>query len=117
MTTAIHKDNLPRPGSWDEVRGQRLTSTQHSGGMVFGAEPDSEVRPRVVTLGWHNCRREVVDAIWSHYRSHCAETFWLDDPRTADALVVRWLGPPTIRWTSPVSASVTGDVEVALAHE
>lgn len=113
---SAEKDNLPRPGTFSIVNSQ-IRRASAAGSMVFTNRPDPALAPRRITFNWQNARGEVADAIRRHYKDHVHATFTLTMPRTGEAVVARWLSPPSIQWNSAVSASVTGEFEELLAHE
>lgn len=115
--SGIHKNNLPRPGAVDVSRAQARMVTPQLGGLVFTRRRDPALVVDQLTLYWDSARREVVDAISHHYRENHSHTFIIIHPRTAEEVHVRWSSPPSISWISPTTASVTGEVETALAHE
>ena len=114
---SIHKDNLPRPSAVEFQRAPKRVQTATEGSMFMTSTADPALLPTRLTLFWDNVRPQVVDAIWQHFSEHCHATFSITEPRTAEVLLVRWLSPPSISWSTPVAASVTGDLEVALAYE
>lgn len=113
----IAADRLPHPSGWDQRTGPVRSRSNLDGRMVFGRTADPALVERVLTLSWDSVRREVVDAIWRHYKAWAFGTFLLKDPRSGSDVRCRWLGPPTIQWTNPITASVVGDFEATLAHQ
>lgn len=87
------------------------------GETLQSRRPDPEVKPRVFVLGWDNCYGAVGDAVRRHYRENPFGTWMFTVPKTAEVVTVYWLTPPSISWASAVSASMTGELEEALAHE
>lgn len=110
------KDLLPLPSSIALRSGQ--ARRQSTGQMLFTNRPDPALNPRRWLVSWGpNAHGAGIDVIRRHYDDHAAAVFTLTLPRTAEVVSVRWLTPPQIQWNNAVSASVTGEVEEALAHE
>lgn len=113
----IHKDNLPRPSIWEVVSaGPVRLLTSEPGAMLISVVMDPSVQPQRIRLGWQQVRREVVSAIHRHYTLHWSAVFSVVDPRSAAQLKVRWLEPPSISWINGVTATVTAEMEAAVAY-
>lgn len=76
---------------------------------------DDELNPKIWLLTWQFASRAQVDAIWQHYDQHSIGSFKWKPPVIKTLRTFQWFSPPSIQWTTPVSASVTGEIEQLLA--
>jgi hypothetical protein len=114
----INRDNLPRPSVWEVIAsGPERIVTNEPGAMLISVVLDASLEPQRLRLGWTQVRREVVSAIHRHYSAHWSAVFKLTDPRSAEQLDARWMDAPSISWINGVTATVTAEFEVAVAHE
>ncbi|MFN3242068.1 MAG: hypothetical protein ACE37K_11195 [Planctomycetota bacterium] len=112
---SIPATGLPPPSAVAE-RPDPGFETSDSGPLVFGQTVDAELCARELLLTWSDKRREVADAIWRHYLEHGVGAFDWTPPGESQAIKVRWLTPPQFSYSSPTTASVSGELEVLLAH-
>tara|TARA_R110000796_G_scaffold229663_2_gene347056 strand:+ start:1254 stop:1628 length:375 start_codon:yes stop_codon:yes gene_type:complete len=91
--------------------------------MHLTSQPDPENLTRIWLLSWQLVNPDVVKAIWSHYEQHGLGTFQWKVPLTGSPAEYstdrhfRWATPPNVQWSSPRSASVTGELEEVLAYK
>lgn len=114
MATIAPDKTLPTPGTVT-VRGAPLRRSTGAGPLLFSATPDAQLVPRVLDLAYVDVPGPVADAIRRHYREHRHRTFLWTLPRTAEVVSARHLSPPTIQWSSDVSASASVTLEIQLA--
>ena len=112
----IAGDLLPKVASYQvNTAHNRRHSQAESGGMLFSYRTDSVVQPSTFTVTWTDRNPTLVEAIWQHYQEHAAGVFKWIGPGKSIQQTWRWLSAPSIQWTSARNASVTADVELALA--
>lgn len=115
--TSVQADALPMP-ALVELRGAPVRAQSAAGDFVFTRVPDSQMVPRAWVFTWGGAHGAVGDVIRRHYADHFAAAFSFTLPRTAEVVILRWLSPPSIQWSSAVAiASATGEFEECLAHE
>lgn len=112
----IPSDLLPTPSTC-AVQDASILRVSQGGETLQIHAPDAAVKPRVWVLTWENSYGAVGDAVRRHYRENPFGTWMFTVPKTAEVVTVYWLTPPSISWASAVSASMTGELEEALAHE
>jgi hypothetical protein len=110
----VPSTGLVMPANYATRRGLGL-STGRIGDLHLTDQVDDELKPMLWLLTWQFATPEQVDAIWQHYDQHFHGTFkWL--PPQGDGLrTFQWITAPSVQWTTPRSASVTGEIEQVLA--
>lgn len=112
----IAQDMLPTVAEYQvSTSHNRRYSDSSMGGMLFVNRTDSAVQPSSYRVTWSNRSPSHVAAIVQHYESYAAGTFkWIGPGQTVQS-TWRWRTAPYVTWTSARNASVTADVEPALA--
>ena len=113
---STHANVLPTP-STVAVRDGTVRTRSAAGPFRFTHTPDAALNQRVFVFTWREESGAVADVLRRHFDDHSRSTFTCKLPRTGEVVHVRWLSPPSIQWRSSVAASVTGELEEALAHE
>ena len=106
------------PSAWSKRSQQtRHQTSMDSAQLLNTSVPDASLDPRLFTFTWSDAFGPVADAVRRHYDEHSSETFTVVLPRSGEIVTVQWFSPPSIQWTKPVVASLTGELEEVLAHE
>lgn len=114
---ATHSGLIPQPAAHSILRMQARRQSSE-GSMLFTAVPDPAQAPRRIRYEYRDPHGAIGDVMRRHYDEHALKTFSLTLPRTEEIVTVRWLGPPSLSWSSASSvASIAAEFEEVLAHE
>lgn len=117
----IPADALPAPSNYARRKASGVFEPRNDlRRMHYTDQPQqADHQVSVILLTWQNVRPEVVDAIMAHYDAYGVGTWLWSQPALedvpADGLHVRWLSEPNVNTSTPISASVTGELEHVLA--
>ena len=117
MPTTTPRDGIPTPAVV-QVLDETVVLQSTIGRLPRHHRPDATLHPRRFRLEWRDANGAIGDWARRHYDDHPDEVFQFKVPRTGEIVFAKWAGPPQIQWGSnTTAASISAEVEEALAHE
>lgn len=115
----IDADALPRPSRVEVEDGAALETSGSRGGagLLFGREPDPEVRPRTFALVYESSHGVIGEAVRAHYKLYAFTDFDWTPPGGAYPIRVIYVEGPTAAWDTVASTSIRIVLEEQLAHD
>jgi hypothetical protein len=86
-----------------------------AGRVPFGHVPDPQLHPRTFMVTWESVTGPTADAIRRAYAANPYDVFDVVIPYVGTVLVI-WNTPPNIQWSSWSRATITAELEEAIAH-